>query len=313
MSHFMSRGIRELCRATLTAVALMCSIAATSPPKPADKAAADKAVADLKREFAAHAKDPTIAKLRTDCDYFKKTPGVLSADAVFDVLERQIPGDFRLAAYAKWQMLSALPPKLDAKYVSRLVSAYERAPLPGLRYGASNADKKKLDAAIVGGLPQDDVKLSEKLQAVVDRGFDDDQPILAYRDELYHRLPPSRDKFIAAVHDAMARLKSAAPKNKLAEALQEDLPKWVLSGDAKPYEVKELADIVGKLRFVESPSYYGHAGVHKGKLAWVEKTDKLLTPKKLADLHKVLLEASDNTALADAPAVKKTAPGNKTN
>lgn len=265
----------------------------------------DPAVAELKREYAAFVKDPDAAPLRTECDYFADHPRTVTPAALLAVLEKPIPGagggDNRQAAYVKWQLLSGLPETLDAATVQRLIKIYQKAPMPAPRYGFTPQEKRQLDAALAGARPQDDVQLTARLEEAVERAYAADATITAYRDELYRRLPVGRDKFFAGLRDATERMSVAAQKWDLMEALVEELQGWALSGDATRAQVREIAELVGRLRFVESPPYYASAGVKKGKVAWVVKTDTLFTKKKLADLHKLLLEAAGVQAPAAAP------------
>src|SRR5215208_1183158 len=77
------------------------------------KAAVDGAVDALRKEFAAAQKDPK-APLRTQADFFAdKKPADLTPEAVLTALEQPVPGDPRAAAYVRWQLMSALPEKLD--------------------------------------------------------------------------------------------------------------------------------------------------------------------------------------------------------
>lgn len=260
------------------------------------------AIAELKREYAAYVKDPDAAPLRSECDYFIDHPQTVTPGAVLAVLEKPMPGDSRLAAYVKWQLLSGLPDELDPATVQRLVKVYQKAPMPAPRYGFTTREKRKLDAAVAGARPQDDVQLTAKLEEAVERGYGADAPITAYRDELYRRLPVGRDKFFAGLRDATERMSVAAQKWELMELLVEELQGWALSGDATQPQVREMAELVGRLRFVESPPYYASAGVRKGKVAWVKKNDTLFSKRKLADLHKLLLEAAGMAPPADAAA-----------
>jgi hypothetical protein len=71
--------------------------------------------------------------------------------------------------------------------------------------------------------------------------------------------------------------------------------------------VREVVELFGKLRMVQSPPYYAYASVRSGKLGWRTRTDTLLTKAKLATLHKQLLEAAE--ALEQQPAPPAAAGG----
>ena len=185
----------------------------------------------MKREYGAFVRNPEAAPLRTACDYFKEdAAGTIPPDAVLAALEQRMAGNARESAYVKWQLLSALPAELDAPTVERLVKVYQRAPVPAPRYGASKQDQRKLDGLLVGAKPEDDVRLTDGLGKMAEQAAATDRVVIAFRDELYRRLPPSREKFLAALQDAHARVTAAADKEKLAEALEADLPGWALQG-----------------------------------------------------------------------------------
>ena len=74
--------------------------------------------------------------------------------------------------------------------------------------------------------------------------------------------------------------------------MENDLPGWALQSSAARADVRQVAELLGKLRFVESPPYYAYASVRSGELAWRTRTDTLLTKKKFADLHKAMLDAA---------------------
>lgn len=287
------RVLRVLACAGLLALCFVADMAAAraASKSPARSKALDDAVVELKREFAAYAKNPAAAPLRTECDYFKPDASI-PVEAVLAALEKPIAGGGRQSAYVKWQLLSALPETVEPADAPRLAKVYQRAPAPAMRYGCSPAEQRELDRVLARARPQDDVMLTEQLQALVDRGFAADQPVIAYRDALYRRLPAGREKFIAGLIDVHTRLGAAAPIEALAEALQTELPRWAIGADPGPGEVGEVAELLGKLRFVESPRYYASAGVRRGKLTWVTDTDMLLTKKKSAALHKQLLDVA---------------------
>jgi hypothetical protein len=286
------------------AAGLLCSTVAGAPATKSPEI--DEAVAALKREYAASVRKSDTAPLREQCDYFNEDARAkLPLEALLAALEKPLPGgDNRQVAYVKWQLLSGLPAELDEPTVARLIKLYLRAPAPTPRYGLSKQDQKQLDGMIPGVRQQDDVKLTDGLEKAAERAAAADKPVIAFRDELYRRVPASKQKFLAAFEDAATRLAAAAQKDKLAEALESDLPGWALQSSTPRGDVKEITELLGKLRFVESPPYYAYASVRSGKLGWRTRTDKLLTPKKFADLHKAMLDAA-NPGNADAPDAKQ--------
>ena len=78
-----------------------------------------------------------------------------------------------------------------------------------------------------------------------------------------------------------------------AAQVVKDAQAWAQSGQADPRQCAQLADLVAKLRHVRSPAYYARATLRRGadRLSWATRTDAIYSPKKLADLEKVLREA----------------------
>ena len=268
-------------------------VKAAVAPRQAKGASVEKAIAALKREYALYEKDPAGAPLRSVPDYFADNPQPVDADALLGALEKPLAGNARQTAYVKWQLLSGLPETLDDAGVRRLLKAYQKAPMPAPRYGSSPQEKRTLDALLLRARPQDDVQITAKLEQAVERSHEADRPVIAYRDELYRRLPPGRDKFFAGLEDAHERMSVAAPTSDLMDLIVDDLQAWALAGNASKAQVREVAELVGRLRLVEGPPYYASAAVRRGRLGWVVKTDPLLTKKKFAALHKLLLDAAD--------------------
>ena len=103
--------IRRTVWATLVLMApvVMPSVAPAADKPNGESAVLEAAVADLKKEYAAHLKNPDAAPLRSQCTYFLDHPpaAALSAQAVVEALEKPVANDPRLAAYVRWQLLSA--------------------------------------------------------------------------------------------------------------------------------------------------------------------------------------------------------------
>jgi hypothetical protein len=292
-------------------VCLLALISLAAQPKPrkppAAKAAAsplDRAAADLKKEFAPRLKDPNAA-VRTECNYFTEhaADADVAPEQVLAAIERppQRGEDPRTAAYVRWQLLSAAPETFDDALAPRLLAAYRKAPPPAPRYGMAEHERSALDKMLARARPQDDIILNEHLDRAQARSDADNASILAYRDELYRRLPPVTGKFVAGFRDAHERMAAAALQKEHMTRLIADVQAWALAGGGKAAEYAELAELVGRLRFVKSPPYYGRASVRRGKLGWTNATDELYSAKKLADLQTVLLQAArgEKAAAAD--------------
>ena len=277
-------------------------LSAAAPAAAADKAKAesaaiDAATADLKREYAASLRNPDASPPRAQCTYFLDHPPAvpLPAEAVAAGLEKPVANDPRLTAYVRWQLLSAAPKQFpnDPKLLPLVYDAYRRAPAPLPRLGLSPQDQAKLDALLTRARKEDDATLSAKLEEQAAKDAEAGKPILAYRDELYARLPPSYETLLAGFEDAHDRTLAAAgggTQDAHAAKVVKDAQAWAQSGQADPAQCAKLADLVAKLRHVRSPPYYARATLRRGadRLSWITKTDGVYSPKKLTDLEKVL-------------------------
>ena len=107
-------------RAGFLSVVSAFMLAAAIPAAPADKArgesaAIEAAVTELRREYAAHLRDPDAAPLRLQSTYFLDHPAAAApaAEGVVAALEKAVANDPRLTAYVRWQLLSAAPKKFE--------------------------------------------------------------------------------------------------------------------------------------------------------------------------------------------------------
>lgn len=297
------------CRARWCAVVLLAVSARPAPrapaapgpstpdPKALAKAEAtvlDAAIADLKKEYAAHLKAPQSSKLRPQASYFIDHPVKLSSESLLDALERPVGDDPRCVAYVRWQLLSAAPDRFDAKHLKRVLAVYENAPAPFRRFGLSQDDKNKLDALVLKSKKDDDAILSTQLEERVRQGAEANKPMLAYRDALYARLPEGFASLVAGLRDARERTVAAAGGGAYdahAGRVVKDALAWARSGSADPDQCIRLAEIVARLRFVRSEPYYAKAVWRQVRPSWSTRSDGVYSPRKLADLEAVLKEA----------------------
>ena len=308
------------------AVVLLCSAfpltrLAAAPPKPATpdgKALAraeatviDAAIAELKKEYAAHAREPESNRLRTQPTYFVDNPVQLSETSLLDALERPLGDDPRCAAYVKWQLLSGAPEKFDTKMLARALAVYRKAPAPPPRFGSSAEDRQKLDLLLLKARKEDDAALSTKVEERVRLDAEANRPILAYRDALYARLPGGYDAVVAGFRDAHERTLAAVgggAYDEHAGRVVNDALAWAQSGAADPQQCARLTELVARLRFVRSPPYYARASWRYDRLSWSTKTDALYSAKKLSDLENVLREAHE-VGKAQQAAQRNPRPG----
>ena len=265
----------------------------TQAAAPAAKAALDAAVEDLRKEYQAYLRAPETQPLRTACDYFEGKPTqAIPFDALLAAVTQRIDADARLAAYVRWQLLSALPKELAAGDVARAVAVYRQAPTPAPRFGLSEKEQSALDDMIPTVRKTDDVLLTSRLEKVVRAGVELNRFTIAYRDEWYRRLPKTPIAFAAALDDAFVRQNLAAGAEDFAPILIADVQQWLVIGDARPADCAALAEQLARLRDKPAPPYYASAAVRSGKLQWVKKTDSMDPRKKLTHLHQALVEAA---------------------
>ena len=283
----------------------------------AEAAVIEAAIAELKKEYAAHLKDPQKSPLRPQCTFFLDHPVNLSPESVVAALEQPLGNDPRLVAYVRWQLLSAAPQKFeDPSLLPRVLEAYRKAPAPAPRFGLSPQDQAKLDASLKDARKHDDAALSARLEDLVRREAEASRPLLAYRDALYARLPPSYETLAAGFRDAAERTAAAAgggTSDPHAERVVKDAQAWAQSGAADPRQCDQLADGVARLRHTRSPPYYARATLRRGadRLSWATRTDAVYSPTKLSNLETVLREAAKNGEALKAVNAASAAGKNK--
>ena len=278
-------------------------VVAAAPPKPttpdakalakAEATVIEAAITELKKEYAAHRRDPDTARLRTQCTWFVDHPVQLAPESLLDALERPLGDDPRGVAYVKWQLLSAAPEKFDPKHLPRVLAVYEKAPGPPARFGSTQEDRSKLDTLLLKARKEDDAQLSARVEERVRQETEQNKPILAYRDALYAKLPEGYESLVAGFRDAHERTLAAAwggSYDDHAARVVKDALTWAQSGSADPEQCGKLTELVARLRHVRSPSYYARAYWRYDRLAWSTKTDVLYSAKKLTDLENVLRE-----------------------
>jgi hypothetical protein len=271
-------------------ITLFAAPAFAAPIAKAEKAAIDAGVAELRKEFLAHQRDPK-SPLRTSCDYFKDRPA-LPIDAVFVSLESRLDADPLVAAYARWQLLSALPKEIAADKVNQAIELYRQSPRPSARYGLSEKEQASLDTWLTSAKKTDDVILTIRLESIIKVWTEQNRHILAYRDEWYRRLPKSTVVFAAAFQDAFERQNLAAGAEDFAAIVIADVNNWMVTGKSEAQDFAALAQLLARLREKPAPPYYASAAVRSGKLSWVKKTDSMDPRKKLTHLHQALIEAA---------------------
>jgi hypothetical protein len=215
----------------------------------------------------------------------------------------QSSGDPRLQGYVKWQLLSALPEALDEKLAPKFLAAYRAAPPPAPRPGISQIERQQLDRAVQGKKGSEEGELQSQFDAAVSKNRQGNQPILAYRNELYRKLPKALDTFAASLDDAYERFHADADAKPLLKDLDRDVRGWAVGGKSPSSQsMLALARAVRKLAGEKGPEFYKtlYYSEPKHSLVWRKAHADLGNEKALADLA-VFLEEQ-----ALAPPLKTT-------
>src|SRR5687767_866421 len=223
----------------------------------AARAAIQAAVAELSKEMGASLRK-SASPPRTKSDYFSENPNDdVTPEAVLAAIARPSgDADARLQAYVKWQLLSALPEKVEEpKHAAALIRAYKTAPEPLPRPGVAPRDRAQLDKLAQGARETDAPKVEEQFEKLLEQSDVGNGPILAYRDELLNRLPPSYETYVAAFGDAVQRLEAGLDVADHLEAVSTGVREWAMSGKAPPQQLTDMLKSVRQLKGKEGPEY----------------------------------------------------------
>ena len=224
--------------------------AARQQPQPNAGPVMDAARAILK-EYQTIMKDKKGEGLREKADYFgEKKPEGVNAESVLAVLEKRIPGatDPRAEAYVKWQLLSGVGEKFPEELRARATKVYLNAPKPKASPGLNRANLDRKLNRDVGLMNKDaEGEVNKAYQDVITNWRVDIEPYLAYRDELYAKLPTGYDTFVAGLTDIYDRVTRGAPANEFWTTLGAGIRTWALTAtDAR--QLQNMAGAVAKLQ-----------------------------------------------------------------
>lgn len=263
----------------------------------AARAAMQAAISELSKEFQSSLRR-SGSPARTKSDYFTDNPSeAVTPEAVATALSRSSDGDPRLAAYVKWQLLSALPEKVEEpKIAAALVRAYKTAPPPMPRPGVAPRERSQLDKLVQGARETDRQKVTEQFEKLTEQSDVSNGPILAYRDELLRRLPPSNETFAAAFADAVQRLDAGLDVADHTETIAQSVREWAMSGNATPQQLNDMLKAVRQLKGKEGPDYYDAVNWDEKarRLEWSKRHNDMNDGKHLDDLVAFLTEQVKN-------------------
>jgi hypothetical protein len=272
-------------------------------------AAVTRAVGVLVKEFQTHLKDP-VNELRKESDYFVREPdGDVTQEAILAGLEKRQNGDLRIDGYVKWQLLSGVKGKFDAKLAARALGVYQRAPQAVIRPGTDEADKRQLQQMLPNRVEGAEVadEYNREWNEKVFRAAQANGPILRYRNELFGKLPPSVAAFRLGLQDAYTRVMNGYAADLFVEEIEKEIRDW--SREGKPAELVDLADLLGGLeremtgKNPRSAEYLTqvHFNSKENKLSWEKGRANFAKEKDLEDLAGYL----HNRAQAAAAGGKK--------
>lgn len=279
------------CHVALFALALATAAcigaAAAVPSTRASQNRINDAIKALRAEFDKSKDDGSAAELLRSQSNFFPASEKLDAGAVLDALEDAIAREAARQCYIKWQLLSAIE-TFDEPSLSRATQIYRKAPGFIPRPGISGEDRDKLDALAAAAARQDVYPLTRRLEEEVERNTRANRFMLAYRDELYRKLPKTHATLVARLEDLFERFQAGAPVKAEVEGWIEDAQKWSVSNPATPAQLGALADIIEQMLLEDGPQYYAQADWDGAKVIWKKKRDSLRRSPKLKDLAKEL-------------------------
>ena len=277
--------------------------AAAQSPEAKANAAVGRAVAALKKEWLEHEKDP-VAPLRKQSNYFaENADGEVTVEAILNALDRRVGDDLKMDGYIKWQLLSGIKGKVDAKLGQKAVAIYQRAPQPAPRPGLDDAEKRQLQQMLPPRVEDSEVadQYNKEWNERVFRARQANEPIFRFRDELFEKLPGSLGTFRAGLQDAYMRVMNGYPADKFVEGMEKDIREWAAT--ANPGELKDLANLLRGLaremtgKTPRSPEYFTqvHYDSKNQKLSWDKGRANFAKDKDLTDLADYL-NSRANTA-----------------
>jgi hypothetical protein len=265
---------------------------ATTPAALKGKAVA-LAVAALQKEYQAYLKDPQAATIRTKCDYFKTNPSdEATPEAIMKGLEGSVAGGPGVEAYVKWQLLSGVAGKFPDDLLKRALAVYRRAPFPEPHPGMEH---RALARMVNGYRKEQIVETQAEFNRAVEHLKDVNHPILAYRDELFARLPVKLEAINIGLEDVSERAGHGLNVTGIFDNVSAAIRSWAIT-EAKSGQVRGMTDTVMRLRDqVTREDAKPFTKIEDAKPAKWKAEQWLIDPKKFDELIK-FLENNANTS-----------------
>jgi hypothetical protein len=291
------RSVFAICAILILAPA--ATLRAATPPAKPGASPLQPAITALLKEYQASLPEKGAA-LREKCDYFAQArPEGLTPEVVVAALEKPVSTDPRAEAYVKWQLLSGVDGKFAEPLKARVINVYRRAPVPGIHPGADRTSLERLLNRVGITKAEAEPDINKEFGEVITKYRLQIEPILAYRDELYARLPPGYDTLVAGLSDVYDRVSHGAPANEFWTTVSAGVRSWALtSNDAR--QMQQLAAAIDKLQaFVKDEKHRPYYRVMWAKedkytgLKWIAEST-IQNDKSMADLALWLDEHSKN-------------------
>lgn len=256
----------------------------------------ESAVQFLLREYAQHLRDPQ-STVRSGSTYFQDRPAPdVSEQSITDQLRLKLNSDNRVDAYTKWQLLSGIASPAKPSIVIRLVAAYVSAPAPAVLPGVDAMSRQIFERERAVVIHEENVDdLDKEIRDRQGRMGQANQPIIAYRDELFARLPPTYDALAAGLQDLNVRLGAGADFESLQTHVMDGLAKLTNDPKATPAQLNALALALSKLSDAKVPYIAGAKwDPRKRQAKFEDKYFSLSDKEKLTEMVKDLRTAAVN-------------------
>ncbi len=247
-----------------------------------------KGIEALAAEMEAVVKDPVAATRRDKADYFTDSTDTVDEAHLIELLSKRHHKHPAVDAYIKWQLLSLQKTPFAEENIKNAIALYRRAYMPPPRpgTGADQEMKSMLRNVNQQNLTEANAAWSKRINANA-MVFD---PMFAYRDDLYSRLPRTFEVIRAGFEDAEARMQRGYDSKKFVARLCGDLTS--VAAGSKPIEIKNMVALTQYYASREGLMYYDSIEATDKEVKW--KTGKPnFNKKKLDQLTKDLTDMAN--------------------
>ncbi len=210
---------------------------ASATPKPVAKrtgpsAELTKAVAEITKEYTDFAAKPDSGVLRSRSEYFiqNKLTDDTTPEDIIGIIEKSMSSSAPQVAYVKWQLLSGCPSKFEGDQAKRIIAAYRNAPQPFPRFSTDPSIHARLDKMLLGLKPGQEGPINTQVDNEHKRIDPFNDTIIAYRNELYKRLPMNGDSLIARLQDGYIRVRAGIGISAFLKEFESDIRSWTTVG-----------------------------------------------------------------------------------